>query len=49
VDINPIRIQEARANTKPYNVETLVRFEEGDLFSADLSNATVVAFVCCRM
>jgi ubiquinone/menaquinone biosynthesis C-methylase UbiE len=43
VDINPIRIQEARANAKPYNVEDLVRFEQGDLFSADLHDSTVVA------
>jgi SAM-dependent methyltransferase len=33
---------EARANAKLYNVEDLVRFEEGDLFNADLHNATVV-------
>lgn len=42
VDINPDLIQEARANAKAYNVEDLVRFEEGDLFDADLHNATVV-------
>jgi SAM-dependent methyltransferase len=42
VDINPVLIEEARANAKRYNVENLVRFEEGDLFDADLHNATVV-------
>ncbi|MBV9505624.1 MAG: class I SAM-dependent methyltransferase [Acidobacteriia bacterium] len=42
VDINPIRIQEARENAKRNNVESLVRFEEGDLFDADIHNATVV-------
>jgi len=42
VDINPVRIQEARANATLYNLENLVRFEEGDLFNADLQNATVV-------
>jgi SAM-dependent methyltransferase len=42
MDINSVRIQEARANAKLYNVENLVRFEEGDLFNADLHNATVV-------
>jgi SAM-dependent methyltransferase len=42
VDINPVRIQEARANAKAHSVENLVRFEEGDLFNADLHNATVV-------
>jgi len=42
VDINPERIQEARANAKRNNVENLVRFEEGDLFDTDIHNATVV-------
>jgi SAM-dependent methyltransferase len=42
VDINPVRIQEARENAKRNDVEGLVRFEEGDLFDADIHNATVV-------
>lgn len=42
VDIDPKRIQEAQANAKRNNVETLVRFEENDLFNADIHNATVV-------
>jgi len=42
VDINPVRIHEARANASPYHIENLVRFEEGDLFQADLQTATVV-------
>ena len=42
VDINPDRIQEARENAKRSNVENLVRFEEGDLFDADIHQATVV-------
>jgi SAM-dependent methyltransferase len=42
VDINPVRIQEARANAKRNDVENLVRFEENDLFDADIHNATVV-------
>jgi SAM-dependent methyltransferase len=42
VDINPERIQEARENAKRNNVESLVRFDEGDLFDADIRNATVV-------
>jgi SAM-dependent methyltransferase len=42
VDINPERIQDARENAKRNNVEVLVRFEEGDLFDADIHNATVV-------
>jgi SAM-dependent methyltransferase len=42
VDINPVRIQEARENAKRNSVENLVRFEEGDLFDADIHDATVV-------
>jgi SAM-dependent methyltransferase len=42
VDINPERIQEARANAKQAGVEDLVKFEENDLFAADIHNATVV-------
>jgi SAM-dependent methyltransferase len=42
IDINPERIQDARANAKRNNVEEMVRFEEGDLFDADIHNATVV-------
>lgn len=42
VDINPERVQEARANAKSAAVEELVRFEEGDLFQANIGDATVV-------
>lgn len=42
VDINPERIQEARENAKSADVEKLVRFEESDLFEADIHPATVV-------
>jgi len=42
VDINPDRVQEARANAKKAGVEDRVRFEENDLFKADIRNATVV-------
>ena len=42
IDINPERIQEAEANAKKAGVEKLVRFEENDLFDADIHNATVV-------
>ena len=42
VDINPERIQEARQNAKSADVEKLVRFEENDLFDADIRPATVV-------
>jgi precorrin-6B methylase 2 len=42
IDINPERIQEAEANAKKAGVEKLVRFEETDLFKADIHEATVV-------
>lgn len=42
IDINPVRIQEARENAKKAGVEHLVRFEEKDLFEADIREATVV-------
>lgn len=42
IDINPVRIAEAKANAKQAGVEHLVRFEENDLFKADFHEATVV-------
>ncbi len=42
VDINPERIQEARANAKSAAVEEKVKFEENDLFKANIAGATVV-------
>src|SRR6202011_3793527 len=42
IDINPERIQEAEENAKKAGVEKLVRFEENDLFEADIHEATVV-------
>jgi ribosomal protein L11 methylase PrmA len=42
VDINPERIEEARANAKSARVEDKVKFEENDLFKANIANATVV-------
>ncbi|HTS30723.1 MAG TPA: class I SAM-dependent methyltransferase [Bryobacteraceae bacterium] len=43
VDINPQRIAESRENARKAGVEGLVRFEEKDLFEADIHDATVVA------
>ncbi|HYO84280.1 MAG TPA: class I SAM-dependent methyltransferase [Bryobacteraceae bacterium] len=43
IDINPVRIQEARENAKKAGVENLVRFVEQDLFEADIKEATVVS------
>lgn len=42
VDINPERIEEARTNAKSAKVDDKVKFEENDLFKANISNATVV-------
>jgi SAM-dependent methyltransferase len=42
VDINPERVQEARENARSAKVEHLVKFEENDLFAADIRPATVV-------
>ena len=42
IDIDPVRIKEARENARHAGVENLVRFEENDLFRADIHEATVV-------
>jgi len=42
IDINPDRVQESRANARKAGAESLVRFEESDLFAADIHSATVV-------
>jgi len=42
IDINPERIQEAEENAKKAGVEKLARFEENDLFDADIHEASVV-------
>jgi len=42
IDINPERIAEARENARKNGVEHLVKFIEGDLFEADIHEATVV-------
>ena len=42
VDINPVRIGEAKENARKAGVESLVRFEENDLFAADIREASVV-------
>jgi SAM-dependent methyltransferase len=42
IDINPVRITEAKENAKKAGVENLVRFEENDLFDADIHEASVV-------
>jgi len=42
IDIDPRRIRESRNHAKKAGVESLVRFEENDLFKADIHEATVV-------
>ena len=42
IDIDPQRIADARKNAKDAGVENLVRFEENDLFDADIHQASVV-------
>ena len=42
IDINPLRIREARENAKKAGVDEFVRFEENNLFQADIHEATVV-------
>ena len=42
VDIDPRRIAEAKENARRAGVGNLVRFEENDLFKADIHDATVV-------
>lgn len=42
IDINPVRIMEANANAEEAGVTDKVTFIEGDLFQANISDATVV-------
>jgi ubiquinone/menaquinone biosynthesis C-methylase UbiE len=42
IDIDPRRIQEAKDNARKAGVENLVRFEEKDLFQANIHEASVV-------
>jgi SAM-dependent methyltransferase len=43
IDLNPERIAEARANARKAGVEQRVRFKVADLFTTDLSAASVVS------
>jgi SAM-dependent methyltransferase len=42
IDIDPVRINEAKENARKAGVENLVRFEQSDLFKADFHEASVV-------
>lgn len=43
IEIDPDLVRRARQNARDAGVESLVRFETGDLFAADIRQATVVA------
>jgi SAM-dependent methyltransferase len=42
IDIDPVRVSESKKNARKAGVEKLVRFEENDVFEADIHEATVV-------
>jgi SAM-dependent methyltransferase len=42
IDLNPKRIEEARANARKAGIEARLKFEVNDLFAADIHSATVV-------
>ena len=42
IDIDPVRIRESRENARKAGVEKRVEFRQGDLFEADIRDATVV-------
>jgi len=42
IDIDPHRVAEARANVRKAGVRDKVRIVEGDLFEADIADATVI-------
>lgn len=42
IDIDPARIRDARENARKAGVTNLVRFEQNDLFQADIHEASVV-------
>ncbi len=43
IDIDPVRIREAKENARRAGVENRVEFREQDLFQADFHEATIVA------
>ena len=48
IDINPVRIREANANAEEAGVTDKVTFIEGDLFEANISEASVVTLYLLR-
>ena len=43
VDLNPVRVREAKANVEKNKVGRLVDIVQGDLFETDISKATVIS------
>ena len=43
VDLNPVRVKEAKANVAKNNVGNLVDIVQGDLFETDINKATVIS------
>ncbi len=43
VDLNPVRVKEAKENAAKNKVQRLVDFVQGDLFETDISKATVIS------
>ena len=43
IDINPVRIQQAQDNARREGVQNLVTFKIGDVYNADVREATIVA------
>lgn len=43
VDLNPVRVREAKENASKNGVQNLVTFVQGDLFETDISKATVIS------
>jgi SAM-dependent methyltransferase len=48
VDLDPVRVNEAKANAEKAKVQSLVRFEVGNVFTYDFSPATVVTMYLLR-
>src|ERR1700722_2024975 len=48
IDINPARIEEARANARDAGVDDRISFQANDLFDADIQRPTVVAICLLR-
>ncbi|KPF70125.1 hypothetical protein IP84_03930 [beta proteobacterium AAP99] len=48
VDLDPVRVSEAKTNAEKAKVQSLVKFEVGNVFTYDFSPATVVTMYLLR-